>query len=216
SGLPAASRLTLTPQSSTMASSRSLAARRTLIRRPAHARSTPPVAVCSPVSPTRTCTSWAPVRRWTPSISRACRRSRKQLAASPSAAERIAMLKAAIAHAHSLGVTGVHAMDVSRSELAAMEALHERGELELRVRAFLSAIRLDGWIERGMRTGEGDDMLRIGGVKFFADGALGSLTAWMREPYEATSDTGIPLQSPEELEAQVRRSLEAGLAPGIQ
>src|SRR5438105_4956387 len=117
---------------------------------------------------------------------------------SPSAAERMAMLKPAIAHANSLGVTGVHAMDVSRSELAAMEALHERGELDLRVRAFLSAIRLEGWIERGMRTGDGAGMLRIGGVKFFADGALGSMTAWMREPYEGTSDTGIPLQSPEE------------------
>src|SRR5205807_10411518 len=133
----------------------------------------------------------------------------------PVATERIAMLRAAIAHGHSLGGTGVHAMAVSRSELAAMEALHERGELDLRVRAFLSAIRLDRWIERGMRTGDGDDMLRMGGVKFFADGALGSMTAWMREPYEGTSDTGIPLQSPEELEAQVRRSHEAGLAPAI-
>src|SRR5438552_18071349 len=96
-----------------------------------------------------------------------------------------------------------------------MEWLHEGGELELRVRPVLSAIRLDRWIERGMRTGDGDDMLRIGGVKFLADGAVGSMAAWMRERCEGTSDSGIPLQSPEELEAQVRRSLEAGLAPAI-
>ena len=41
------------------------------------------------------------------------------------------------------------------------------------------------------------------------------MTAWMREPYEGTSDTGIALQTPEELEARVRRCLEAGLAPAI-
>ncbi len=134
---------------------------------------------------------------------------------SPSADERARMLREAIAHAHRLGVTGVHAMDVGRGEWAAMQALHDAGELRLRVRAFLSASRLDDWIAGGVRTGDGDDMLRVGGVKFFADGALGSMTAWMLEPYENSDDRGLALQTSEELEVRVRRSLEAGLAPAI-
>jgi predicted amidohydrolase YtcJ len=52
-------------------------------------------------------------------------------------------------------------------------------------------------------------------VKFFADGALGSLTAWMFDPYEGSDNVGFPLVPPEELERQVRSCLSAGLAPAI-
>ena len=133
----------------------------------------------------------------------------------PTAGERRQRLEAAIAHAHRLGVTGAHAMDVGRGEWQALQALHDDELLSLRVRAFLTARRLDDWISNGVRTGDGDDVLRVGGVKFFADGALGSMTAWMREPYAGTSDTGIALQPADVLEGQVRRCLDAGLAPAI-
>lgn len=136
-------------------------------------------------------------------------------APNPTQPERIAALDDAIAHAHSLGVTCVHAMDVGRGELQALYALDDSRRLRLRVRAFLSAARLDEWIDRNLATGDGDAMLRIGGVKFFADGALGSLTAWMFEPYEGSTDAGFPLQPPEELERQVRRCLERNLAPAV-
>src|SRR5581483_7403210 len=120
---------------------------------------------------------------------------------SPPPDERAAMLRDVMAHAHRRGVTGVHAMDVGRGEWAAVKALRDARELRLRVRAFLSASRLDDWIERGVRTGDGDEMLRVGGVKFFADGALGAMTAWMLEPYEHSDDCGLALQTSEELEA---------------
>jgi predicted amidohydrolase YtcJ len=136
-------------------------------------------------------------------------------APNPTQPERIAAAEDAIAHAHRLGVTCVHAMDVGRGELQALFALNDAGRLRLRVRPFLSATRLDEWFERNLATGDGDAMLRIGGVKFFADGALGSLTAWMFEPYEASGGTGFPLQPPEELERDVRRCLEHGLAPAV-
>jgi hypothetical protein len=106
-------------------------------------------------------------------------------------------------------------MDVGRRELPALRALHAAGALSLRVRVYLSARSLDTWTGDGLRTGEGDDVLRIGGVKFFADGALGSMTAWMLEPYEGSQDTGLALQPADELERMVRRSLECGLAPAV-
>jgi predicted amidohydrolase YtcJ len=133
----------------------------------------------------------------------------------PSPPERLAALEAALAHAHRLGVTGAHAMNVGRGEYQAMLALHDSGRLRFRTRVFLTADRLDEWFDRGIQTGDGDDMLRIGGVKFFADGALGSMTAWMLEPFEGSDDTGLPLQSAAELEEQVRRCLEGRLTPAI-
>jgi predicted amidohydrolase YtcJ len=129
-------------------------------------------------------------------------------------ADRVDALRLAIEHAHSLGVTGAHAMDVGRGELSALRALHDDGSLRFRTRAFLSAARLSDWLGKE-RTGDGDELLRTGGVKFFADGALGSLTAWMLEPYEGSADAGFPLQPIEELERNVRACLENGLAPAI-
>jgi hypothetical protein len=133
----------------------------------------------------------------------------------PTPPERIDVLRDAIAHAHRLGVTCAHAMDVGRGEYQALLALNDSGRLDLRVRAYLTAERLDEWIDRAARTGDGDDLLRIGGVKFFADGALGSMTAWMREPYVGSDDTGLALQSTEQLESMVHRCLQNGLAPAI-
>jgi predicted amidohydrolase YtcJ len=63
--------------------------------------------------------------------------------------------------------------------------------------------------------GDGDDMLRIGGVKFFTDGALGSLTAWMLDPYEGAAGTGLALQPAEDLERDIRACLQRGLAPAV-
>jgi len=136
-------------------------------------------------------------------------------APAPTPPERTSALAAAIEHAHSLGVTGVHAMDVGRGEYQAMLALRDSQRLHLRVHAYLSAERLGEWFDRNVRTGDGGDMMRIGGVKFFADGALGSLTAWMLDPYEDTADVGLPLQPIDELEEKVRSCLEHGLAPAV-
>lgn len=132
----------------------------------------------------------------------------------PSPSQRIDGLAAAIAHAHSLGVTGAHAMNAGRGEYQAMLALRDSGRLGLRIRAYLSWEKLDEWIERSVRTGDGDEMMRVAGVKFFADGALGSMTAWMLEP-DASGGTGLALLPPDELESRVRRSLEHGLAVAV-
>lgn len=133
----------------------------------------------------------------------------------PSQSDRIAAMKAAIGHAHSLGITGAHAMNVGRGEFQALHALNDSRELTLRTRMFLAHEKLDEWIERNLATGDGDDILRVGGVKYFSDGALGSLTAWMDEPYAASGGTGFPLQSIEDLERDVRRAFKQGLAPAI-
>jgi predicted amidohydrolase YtcJ len=66
-----------------------------------------------------------------------------------------------------------------------------------------------------MKTGDGDDWLRLGHVKFFSDGALGSQTAALEQPYEGTSDYGILTFDPLELRTDVARAAAAGLAVAI-
>jgi predicted amidohydrolase YtcJ len=70
-------------------------------------------------------------------------------------------------------------------------------------------------IAEGIKTGDGDEWLRIGHVKFFTDGALGSQTAALEQPYEGTQDYGILTFDPLELRADVARATAAGLAVAI-
>ena len=67
----------------------------------------------------------------------------------------------------------------------------------------------------GLRTGDGDEWLRIGHLKIFTDGALGSQTAALEEPYEGSDDRGILTIDPAELDGDVARAASAGLAVAI-
>ena len=60
---------------------------------------------------------------------------------------------------------------------------------------------IDGLVAAGVTTGFGDDWLRIGGRKFFADGAMGSGTAAFYAPYaDDPSTSGLLIHPPDELE----------------
>ena len=121
-------------------------------------------------------------------------------------------MAAALPAAWGCGLTGVHDLDGIRA-LRAWQILRERGHRGLRVCKSIPSNRLDEAIATGLRSGFGDDMLWIGGVKLFADGALGPRTAWMLAPYENEPDNlGMPLMAPEELRATVTRASRHGLA----
>ncbi|MDZ4159267.1 MAG: amidohydrolase family protein, partial [Anaerolineaceae bacterium] len=70
----------------------------------------------------------------------------------------------------------------------ALQNLHASGELRLRVLKSIPLPDLEHAIALGLRSGFGDDFLRIGSVKIFSDGALGPLTAAMLHPYTNTQD----------------------------
>ncbi|MGD8456262.1 MAG: amidohydrolase [Anaerolineales bacterium] len=98
-----------------------------------------------------------------------------------------------------LGLTGIHDFDRITS-FEALQILHERGDLKLRVLKGLPLEHLDDAIRVGLRSHFGDDMLHIGGIKLFSDGALGPHTAAMFEPYEGKPEQkGLPLIDNEEL-----------------
>jgi predicted amidohydrolase YtcJ len=121
-------------------------------------------------------------------------------------------LRQGIAQAHRLGLAGVH--DPGHATvLSALQVLRERDELGLRALVHIPIDGLDAALKLGMRSGLGDEYLRIGGIKLFADGALGPQSAHMLAPYEGTDDnTGIPTLTPEELRDVVRRARAGGLS----
>ncbi len=67
----------------------------------------------------------------------------------------------------------------------------------------------------GMRTGDGDEWLRVGHLKIFTDGALGSQTAALEEPYAGTDDRGILTIDREEIISAVAQAAAAGIAVAI-
>ncbi len=113
------------------------------------------------------------------------------------------------------GLTGLHDFD-GRTSFEALQMLHEAGELGLRVVKNIPVYRLDHAIGVGLRTGFGDDWLRIGGVKIFADGALGPRTASMIAPYEGEPDNrGIAVTDKEEMMVLAAAASAHGLSVTI-
>ena len=116
---------------------------------------------------------------------------------------------------HRCGLTGVHDFDGARA-WQAWQILKENGELNLRVSKTIPVYLLDHAIALGLRSGFGDDWLRINSVKAFADGALGPQTALMIDPYEgSTVKRGIAITDKAALLENVRQASAAGLSSTI-
>ncbi len=111
----------------------------------------------------------------------------------------------------SYGLTGLHDFD-EPSCLNAMQILRERGELGIRFLKNINKSWLNAAIDSGLRFGLGDDWIRIGALKMFADGALGPHTAAMIDPYIGEPDNyGITTIEKEEMIELMSRASAAGL-----
>lgn len=126
--------------------------------------------------------------------------------------EKLAAARAATNHAASLGVTSVQDMSAG-NDVGVYQALLERGELKTRVYAVAPLGEWERLAVVGVRARFGDDMLRIGGLKGFSDGSLGSTTALFFEPYNDAPETrGLGSGLPEgEMLRRVQSADRAGL-----
>jgi hypothetical protein len=97
--------------------------------------------------------------------------------------QRIKVIKRSMAHAASLGVTSVQHMSADYEDIAAYSELLQRGELITRVYAAPLISNVDDEAKIGIRHAFGGPYLRIGALKAFADGSLGSGTAYFYEPF---------------------------------
>lgn len=141
----------------------------------------------------------------------------RQVVPPHSEAERLEALRAAFREALSYGITSIHVppgtnhIDAPRT-LGDLQTLRARGELSVRTLAYFAQPDLQRAVEMGLRSGLGDRWLRIGGLKLFADGALGSESAEMLTHYEGRRHTGIATIEPELLNELVLTANANGIA----
>lgn len=133
----------------------------------------------------------------------------------PSPGEDLQAILAAQQRLWSLGLTGIHDFDRIRS-WRALQTLHARGDLKLRVLKNLPVESLGLIDELGLQGGFGDDVLRIGAIKLFADGALGPRTAAMFEPYAGEpANRGMLFMDGEHISEVGQKAAQAGFALAV-
>jgi predicted amidohydrolase YtcJ len=97
--------------------------------------------------------------------------------------QRLRAMRRALEYAASLGVTSVQHMDPDYADIAAYAELLQLGQLTTRIYAAPLIDQVEDQVKIGIRRAFGGPYLRIGAVKAFADGSLGSRTAYFFEPY---------------------------------
>ncbi len=111
--------------------------------------------------------------------------------------------------AASRGVTALHDKDGWLGAIGLWQQLERQGALSVRVWQSTPADGLAELRASGLRSGLGSPLLRLGYLKTFMDGTLGSQTAWMAD------GSGVVITTSEELEQIVRDGAEAGWPVGV-
>ena len=131
-------------------------------------------------------------------------------------ARRAQALTRALEHAASLGVTSVRDMGPDAGDLSAYADFAESGRLTVRISAAPSELQWADQARLGIRRGFGTPLFRLGAVKGFADGSLGSTTAYFFEPYtDAPATRGLLADEMIPLEG-MRERLTGADAAGLQ
>ncbi len=125
--------------------------------------------------------------------------------------QKLEAAQAATDYAASLGVTSVQDMSAG-TDVGVYQELMRRGKLKTRIYAVSPLSDWQRWGKAGVRAAFGDEMLRIGGLKGYSDGSLGSTTAWFFEPYlDDPKSTGLPSDEIPKLYENISNADKAGL-----
>lgn len=126
---------------------------------------------------------------------------------------------------HKLGITGICEQRMKDQEdgpkaLAAFARLNRRKQLKLRVSCNIAAHNLPLVEALGVSANMGDENLRLGHIKIFADGTLGSRTAAMLEPFlpgpfDDHDNRGMMLTPEEQIASELRRAVEIGFPVSV-
>lgn len=130
----------------------------------------------------------------------------------PDARSSTPLLDAAAADVHRLGVTSIH--DMGGPDVWNAYSAWQKPRID--VVSYLPVALADEIVASGLKSGDGSATLIIGGLKLFTDGALGSQTAYMWEPYAGSDENvGISRMSPSELCANLEYAVAHHLACAI-
>jgi predicted amidohydrolase YtcJ len=109
------------------------------------------------------------------------------------------------------GVTSVHDAQGTPDDLRAYQDALEAGELTVRVYCLINFRHIDRMIAAGVRTGLGNEWVRVGAMKLVCDGSISERTARLSQPYVGRpNDYGILVMDEQELYTHARKAHEAG------
>jgi predicted amidohydrolase YtcJ len=94
--------------------------------------------------------------------------------------------------ARKLGITSVQEM-TQKGELEAYQKIKMNGNLTCRIYSIWPIDKYKDLVDENIKVNSGDEYIRRGGLKGYADGSLGAKTAWFFEPYENDTTFGLPM-----------------------
>jgi predicted amidohydrolase YtcJ len=144
--------------------------------------------------------------------------SQEQIIDAVKAAQRYAA-ENGVTSVQDMGVVGASGLQTTLSIIEAYQVLLKRDQLQIRVSSHLPLPEWKRLSDAGVSAGFGSEKLNVGAVKGFADGSLGSSTAWFFRPFSDTpGNSGIPsdeLVDPEKMYRDIQRADSAGLQLAI-
>jgi predicted amidohydrolase YtcJ len=124
-------------------------------------------------------------------------------------------IERALKHASALGITGIHTGSYLK-EIEIYRELRNEGKLTLRVYAWLPISGLDEYIAKGIKQGQGDEMVKVGFLKCYIDGTIGVRSALMFEPFaEESGNTGLAQMEEEEFYTLVEKAHREDYQVGV-
>jgi predicted amidohydrolase YtcJ len=114
------------------------------------------------------------------------------------------------------GVTSAHDAWGVHDYLLGYQDAHDVGDLSVRIYCLIHYSEIDRMLAAGIRSGFGNEWVRVGGIKMVADGSISERTAWLSQPYVGRPDDfGIQVMSEQELYDSVRKAHEADWQIGV-
>ena len=130
--------------------------------------------------------------------------------------EKTEAIIAAQKHLLKLGIVAAGDCDTRPTLISMFNELEVSGRLHLRIFKMIHPDDLDIAGRLNLQTGKGSRHLRIGCLKLFADGALGSQTAYMFKPYNQSKDNyGVETLAEKDLEGYVSKAVKAGISVAV-
>ena len=114
------------------------------------------------------------------------------------------------------GITSVHDAYGTPEDLLGYQDAYQAGDLTVRVYCLIGYHHIDRMINAGVRTGLGDEWVRVGAMKLTCDGSISERTARLSEPYVGRpNDHGILVMTEDDLYTYARKAHEAGWQIGV-
>ncbi|MDI6869337.1 MAG: amidohydrolase [Coprothermobacterota bacterium] len=135
--------------------------------------------------------------------------------ARPEENDREANLTRAAKYLNQQGITGCNWFLEKNEDPLSILSFIDALNLDLDVTLWFPKESLEAVMKSGLKSGEGTERVKFGGIKLFADGALGSQTAFLLAPYEGSHSSGIEVTSEKELEEVINVAAKHDIAVAV-